>query len=57
MFNSFKLEIILFLQPCYLFSPIYFLLRYFCIIHFSFQIDMQCKLKLNSFLVRLFAEL
>ena len=57
MFNSFKLEIILFLQPCYLFSPIYFLLRYFCIIHFSFQIDMQCKLKLNPFLVRLFAEL
>ena len=57
MFNSFKLEIILFLQPCYLFSPIYFLLRYFCIIHFSFQIDMQCELKLNPFLVRLFAEL
>ena len=57
MFNSFKLEIILFLQLCYLFSPIYFLLRYFCIIHFSFQIDMQCKLKLNPFLVRLFAEL
>ena len=57
MFNSFKLEIVLSLQPCYLFSPIYFLLRYFCIIHFSFQIDMQCKLKLNSFLVRLFAEL
>ena len=57
MFNSFKLEIILFLQPCYLFSPIYFLLCYFGIIHFSFQIDMQCKLKLNPFLVCLFAEL
>ena len=33
------------------------LLRYFCIIHFSFQIDMQCELKLNPFFVRLFAEL
>ena len=47
-----KLEIVLFLQLCCLFSPIYFLLRYFCIIHFSFQIDMQCKLKQNLFLER-----
>ena len=36
---------------------IYFLLRYFCIIHFSFQIDMQFTLKLNLFLVRLFVML